>query len=303
MGVGLLSVAGAGLLVAVVAAPADPQETAGETERLQQELTVSQKSRYRIQGVESQADLEYGVLSRLAVRHRADGGLFVEQKVQAASLIQADALTKAVLSDLLKKLQGARWEMDFNAQGEVIRFQGGNDRVQAAAAHDQPGALTFLLASLVDQDGWKELGQWSFFRPPTPLRAGAKWQRPMTHRWGTLGQWTGRVGFTYAGSQGGLQRFPFAFKLTYAPPKAPDRGLPFAISNPSFKHLEAGGTIWFDAKKQRVSHVEERFHVQGELWLSLLGQSIPVHLDEDQRFRLRLLDDAAGSEAMEEEER
>jgi len=286
----LLPLAAATLLAAVATALASGQDTTDEQEKLYQELTVAQKSVYRIQGLDSQADLQYAVLSSLTLQSRSDGSLTVQQKIEAAKLIRADALAKTILSDLLRKLEGTTWEMAFSPQRELTRFEGGKDFIRAVAGNDPPGAQTFILASLVDQDGWKELSQLSFFRPRTPLRIGAKWQRAATHSWGSLGAWTGRVAYTYAGKQGSLQRFPYAFRLTYAPPQGQGRGLPFQIAKAAFKHLEAGGTIYFDVNTKRVSHVEERFHVQGELSVSLLGQNIPVEVDEDQRFHVRILD-------------
>ena len=147
-----------------------------------------------------------------------------------------------------------------------------------------------MLASLIDQDGWKEFARYSFFVPHKPLHPGARWETSMLHSWGSLGSWIGPVAFRYAGQQGGLQQIPYSFKLTYIPPKQDARGQPFPISGASFKHEESGGTIYFDANKQRVSRVEERFHVKGQMSIEVLGQNLPVDLDEEQSFEVRLLE-------------
>ena len=106
-----------------------------------------------------------------------------------------------------------------------------------------------------------------------------------------LGSWKGQVGYSVAGKQGSLLRFPYVFRLTYAPPKDRDRAMPFQVGPAGFKHDEAGGVIYFDLDKKRVSRVEERFHVKGELSVSLLGQETRMELDEDQQFRVRILDE------------
>ena len=111
----------------------------------------------------------------------------------------------------------------------------------------------------------------------------------MTHSWGFLGSWMGQVSFRYAGQQGDLQRFPYRFNLTYVPPKADARNVLFPVSGASFKHGEAGGTIYFDPVKRRVSRVEERFRVHGQMNIEVLGQNLPVDLDEEQSFQVRLL--------------
>jgi hypothetical protein len=267
--------------------PYGDQPAGSSAELLYQEVVVTQKSVCRVQGLDSRLDLRYSVLSSLAIDKRDNGRLDVKQKIEAASLLHADEATQALFGDLLRKLTGTRFSMGFDSEGELVRFEGAREKPQAAggAAVDQ----TLLLASLIDRDGWKELARCSFFQPHKPLRPGSRWQRSMTHSWGSLGSWTGQVSYRYAGQQDGLQRFPYAFKLTYVAPKADAHGL-LPISRASFKHGEAGGTIYFDPGKGQVTRVEERFPVKGQMSIDLLGQSVPVELDEEQSFQVRLLE-------------
>ncbi len=137
---------------------------------LYQELIVAQKSNFRIQGLDSTSGLRYGVLSSFAIEGRSDGGKTVHQKVEAAKLIEADALTQDVFKGLLKKLEGTTFRLTFNPRRELTELSGGKDAVHAAAGGDGLSGATFMMASLVDQDGWKELGQLSFFQPTKPLR-------------------------------------------------------------------------------------------------------------------------------------
>jgi hypothetical protein len=80
------------------------------------------------------------------------------------------------------------------------------------------------------------------------------------------------------------------FNLTYVPPKADARNVLFPVSAASFKHGEAGGTIYFDPVKRRVSRVESRFRVHGQMSIEVLGQNLPFELDEEQSFQVRLLE-------------
>ena len=287
---GLLWAITGGLQEAVVCGQTPSQnQPAGSPEKLlYQDVVVAQKSAFRVQGLDSRFDLRYSVLSSLTINERDNGRLDVEQKIEAAKLLQADEATQAVFSNLLQKLTGTTFTMAFGPERELIRFEGAKDRLQAAGG-PALGQVT-LLASLIDQDGWKEFARYSFFQPHKPLRPGARWEQSMTHSWGFLGCWTGQVSFRYAGQQGGLQRFPYAFKLAYVPPKLEARGLLFPVSRASFKHGEAGGTIYFDPDKRRVSHVDERFHVKGQMSIEVLGQNLPVDLDEEQSFQVRLLE-------------
>ncbi len=268
--------------------PSLNQPAGSAAKLLYQEAVVAQKSAFRVQGLDSRFDLRYSVLSSLRIKERNDGRLDVEQKVEAAKLLQADEATQALFSNLLQKLTGTTFTMAFDAERELIRFEGAKDRLQAAGGPAAGQAI--LLASLIDQDGWKEFARYSFFQPHKPLRPGARWEKSMTHGWGPLGSWTGQISFRYAGQQSELQRFPYAFKLTYVPPKPAAGGQLFPVSRASFKHGEAGGTIYFDPGKRRVSRVEERFHVKGQMNIEVLGQNLPVDLDEEQSYQVRLLE-------------
>ncbi len=287
---GLLCAIAGGLQEAAVCGqtPSQNQPARSPGQLLYQEVVVAQKSACRVQGLDSHYDLRYAVLSSLTIHERNNGRLDVEQKVEAAKLLQADEATQALFSNLLQKLTGTRFTMGFSSERELIRFEGAKDRLQAAAGPAVGQAI--LSASLIDRDGWKELARYSFFQPHKPLRPEARWEQSMTHAWGSLGNWTGQVSFRYAGQEGDLQRFPYAFKLTYVPPKPEARDLLFPVSRASFKHGEAGGTISFDPGKRRVSRVEERFQVKGQMSIEVLGQNLPVDLDEEQSFQVRLLE-------------
>ncbi|MGA2068484.1 MAG: hypothetical protein ABSG86_26155 [Thermoguttaceae bacterium] len=287
---GLLCAISGGLQGAAVSGqtPSQNQPDGSPGKLLYQEVVVAQKSALRVQGLDSRFDLRYSVLSSLNINERANGGLDVEQKIEAAKLLHADGALKALLGNLLQKLTGTTFTMGFSPERELVRFEGAKDRLQAAGGPAVGQAIS--LVSLIDRDGWQELARYSFFQPHKPLRPGAHWEQSMMHSWGFLGTWVGQVSFRYAGQQGDQQRFPYTFKLTYVPPKPEARGLPFPISRASFKHGEAGGTIYFDPGKGRVSRVEERFRVKGQMSIEVLGQSLPVELDEEQRFQVRLLE-------------
>lgn len=268
------------------ALPSPPAE-----EKLYQELVVTQRSRYRIQGMDFAADLQYRVLSSLSVdRRRPDGSLSVTQKVQRAELTRGDALTQAIISELLGKLVGSTFRIAVDGAGRVVGLEGAKGRIRAAAGADPLGGQSLLMASIIDPDGWKEIAQLTFFRPPA-RSAGETWDRAVTHSWGPLGSWSGRAVYARRGREGTLDHFDYALKLGYQPPKAGAGGLPFQVLRSDFRHEEAGGTIEFDPAKGRVVRARERFPVKGNLTIGLLGQETPVELDESQDFRVRILDE------------
>lgn len=112
----------------------------------------------------------------------------------------------------------------------------------------------------------------------------------MTHSWGPLGSWSGKVIFARTEPEDTLERFSYTFKLVHQAPKPGSDGLPFQIVRADFKHQQAGGTIVFNSAKGRVVQADERFPVKGNLTIGLLGQESPLDLDETQAFRIRISD-------------
>jgi hypothetical protein len=254
-----------------------------------QEVLVTQKSNYRIQGLNFGSNVRYSVLSSFTVqKSRYDGSSVVEQKVEATRLLGSDAVSRAVFGGLLQKLIGTTFTMTLSPQMEITSFKGQHEVIHAAGGN--PPDWQFLMqASLVDQDGWKELDQLTFFQPGQPLRVGQKWDRELTHSWGALGDWKGQVHYAYLDEQAGSHRISYTLELDHLPPADNGGDLPLKIANAAFKHQEAGGMIYFDSDKGRVSRAEERFHVRGTMAVEMLGQNTALQMEEVQTFQIRVL--------------
>ncbi len=261
-----------------------------EGDVLWQEVVISRMSRYRVLGADMGQDAQYLLVSRFTVtKKEADGSLRIEQKVEGVRLDNADPGLREQLNDLLKKTRGATFEMTLNPRREVVAFKGGQEALKVFTGANPLGGTSFLLWSFLDQDGWKELAEVSFFRPREPVRKGDRWARPMTHSWGPLGSWTGQVGYVHLGRQGPVERYDYGLDLGYKPP-AGAGGLPFAVGKADFRLLTARGAIGFDPERGRVILAEERFHVRGVLAVTALGVETAVEMDEAQLFQLRLHD-------------
>jgi hypothetical protein len=261
-----------------------------EGDVLWQEVLIRRVSRYRVVGTDMGQDVRYLLVSRFTVtKKEADGSLRVQQKVEGVRLDSADPALQAQLNDLLDKMRGTTFEMTFNPRREVVAFKGGQEPLKVFTGGNPLGGTTFLLWSFLDQDGWKELAEVSFFRPQEPVRKGDRWARSMTHSWGPLGRWTGQVGYVHLGRQGPVERYDYVLDLGYKPPGAAG-GLPFEIGKADFRLQTARGAIGFDPQRGRVTAAEERFHVTGALAVSALGVDAVVEMDEDQLFQLRLHD-------------
>jgi hypothetical protein len=248
-----------------------------------QELKVVQKPTYSILGVFFNTSLQYTVLSSFKVEKDGQEGLQVTQKVEAAQLVQADALTQGILAPAVLKLPGTTFTIHLNPRMEVTKFAAGAKPFQMA---NLLGGQGLQLASLLDQDGWKEMAELTFFQPNRSLEKNAKWSRKMTHNWGALGNWNGKIHYAYGGKEKGIHKVAYALDLAYQPPKKGGGMLP--INNAVFKPQIAGGLIHFDAERGKVTEAQERFHVRGRFNLNLLGQNSPVDIDEDQLFYFRI---------------
>jgi len=279
-----------------VVMPRSPSSEPAPAEKFYQEVLVTQQTRCNIQGLAFDGDLQYRVLSSLAINKRTpDGGLSVTQRVERAELLRSDALTQSIVGGLLGQMVGDTFQMTVDRDGRVVDFRGAKERVRAAAGVNPLGGQDFLMASVIDPDGWREIAELTFFRPRSSGSGERGWERAMKHGWGPLGSWGGRVAYAPAGREGTLDRVRYTHNLTYQAPKEDAVGLPFQISRAEFKHGEAGGSIEFDTVKGRVVKAEERFPVKGSLTMGLLGQETPVALEETQEFRVRILESPPAS--------
>lgn len=255
-------------------------------DRFFQELRVVQKPAYNIQGIPFTTVLEYAVVSSFKVDKAGPAGYEIQQKVEGAQLVQADPLTQPLLAPAVLKLPGTSFTISLDDKMDIKKFEAAG----LPAAVTAQGALGLQVASLLDQDGWKEMARTTFFQPNRPLKPGAKWSQPMTHSWGALGSWAGRIHYAYAGGKGSLHQFAFGLDINYQAPKGKSGLGMLAISGAAFKAQQAGGSIIFDADKGKVTEARERFLVRGRLALQLLGQNTPVDLEEDQMFHVRIMD-------------
>jgi hypothetical protein len=270
-------------------APPESEPDWKEGDRFYQEVAFGRISRYRVLGLDLAQQVRYVILSSFTVRKKAaDGTLEVDQKVESVQVAEADRAMQAQLEELLRKMKGATFHFTLNPRREVVRFEGGQEALRVFTGANPLGGTTFFLCSFVDQDGWKELAEVSFFRPRDRKVKDDRWSRPLTHSWGPLGRWEGQVGYIRNGRDGACERYDYALDLGYRPPAGGGGAmLPFEVGKADFRIQTARGAIAFDADRGRVSHAEERFHVRGAVAVTALGVDALVEMDEMQIFQLR----------------
>jgi hypothetical protein len=261
-----------------------------EGDRFFQEVAVGRVSAYRVLDNDLKQDTQYAFVSSFTLGKRsADGSREVRLKVEAVRLASADPALQDRLNTLLQKTRGATFTMTLDPKEGVTRFAGDKEALQVFTGADALGNQTFLLWSFLDQDGWKELAQLTFFRPERPSPGSGTWSRKLAHSWGPLGSWAGQAEYAPAGKKAGLERYLYRLELAYQAP-GKGGGLPFAVGKADFRVQGAGGSIAFDPLRRRVAAAEERFHVRGLLAVTALGSTVPVEMEEVQVFQLRVAD-------------
>src|SRR5262249_32957100 len=184
--------------------------TLKEEDTFYQEVVITRLSSYRFLGTELKQNTQYGFLSRFKVEKKhADGNMVVSQKVETARFTDGDPAMQALLNGALQKTKGANFKITLNNKREVTKFQGAGDGINVFEGKKQPAGQTFMRWSFLDRDGWKELAQVTLFRPEKPSGTAAKWSRPMTHSWGPLGSWSGKIVYGYTGKKGKVDRIDY----------------------------------------------------------------------------------------------
>jgi hypothetical protein len=297
----------------IIAPATEPAPT--QTETIFQELRVRKSSRFDIEGLAVPQQAEYRILSSLAVGQPNDDGIrTVEQTVLDARLESADDATRATFTKGLADLREKKFVYKLDRNNEVVDFKGESKPLAAAplaeaggiealgglgalgglaaglGGGETTGAEGFLVATVMDDDGWQELAEYTFFQPGQEFGPRKPLRRQRTHDWGPLGAWSGETQFTWRGEKQGLLHIQFAHELKYEPPAGKSSGLPFEIASAEFAPPAGRGLIGYDQKRQRAVSVEEEFVARGAVAAHLLGQSVRVQIEEQQLMAIYLFD-------------
>ncbi len=250
-----------------------------------QELMVTQKPTFKVQGIAIVSLLQYHIVSRFTVKKvNDDGSLLVEQKIESAKLVQADELTRPIVEGAVAKMPGTAFMLHLGSKMDVTKLEGniGGPKMAHVA-----GGMGMQMASLLDRDGWMELAQATFFQVDKPLKVKDRWSKPLTHNWGSLGSWSGQIIYVYFGKQDNVHKVGYSLNLAYKAPGAGAAGM-LKINGATFQPPQAEGMLLFDAAKGKVVAAEERFRVRGLLNVNLLGSNTPIEIEEDQHFLIRI---------------
>lgn len=255
-----------------------------------QDLTVTQMPMFQIEGLPVNLALQYRIISRFTiVEAREEGGYTVEQKVEKAQLIKADDLSQSTVAEGIRNMVGMTLSIQLSPEMEVLTLDGAEQAGKGKAIPLADGK-GLQMVSLLDRDGWKELAQATFFQKDLLKGKNARWTKPLTHQWGSLGSWVGQVQYNDLGSQGNLRKIAYVYQLVYKVPPAGARIGLLAVKEAQFHPPEGTGQVLFDPNRGRVAAAEEKFRVRGVVQATLLGQATRIEIEENQLFQIRISD-------------
>lgn len=258
-----------------------------------QELTIQRMPQLSVLGTMLSQDLHYQILSELQISAPdSEGARDVSQTILGTRLLRADPLSQATYARSLKELEGWQFEFRVNRYGEVIQWKAGPREgrgLSDVVLGEQSG---FLVSTVLDEDGWKEIERLCFFTPLDEVEEGASFERQMTHDYGALGSWSGETVFRRA-NRASDQRYVYEHRVRHRPraadaPEIP--GLPLKVVSIEMETRTADGAIERDVQTGWVEQASERFDVVGRLSAETLGGVAELEFQESQATTIFMLD-------------
>jgi hypothetical protein len=279
--------------------PAKPPETfpadkpmaiePGKDYTVFQEVQIQRLPQFSIAGQVFGQDLRYKLLSEIQVSLPDERGRrTIDQVIVGTRLVNADEMSKSSLEKSLRELEGWQFSATMNSHGEVIEWEAGPKSGRSIVDVNPLDLRGFLVTHVMDEDGWKELTQLSFFRPDPAAVQDAPWKRQMTHDFGALGHWSGMTSYQRGKQKEGFTLYHYVHELEYFSPTDPSSDLPFKMVDVELVPKAAEGRIYYDEATDRVAGVEETFVVQGNLKVEFLGQLNDLGISEQQAMVVML---------------
>lgn len=252
-------------------------------------IDIARAPKFEVLGTVMAQDLRYQILSQLYVDDSDPEGIrVVEQVVLDTRLVKADDLSRDQFVNSLREWIGWRCKYKVRPTGDVVEFQAVNKGRGEVLKVGAPGAEGFMITSVLDADGWREIAELTFFRPRETQSSRETWSRQTMHDFGPLGSWYGTTTFKPGADRRGIREFTYSHTLDHERPAKPAPAAPFRVTAAKLVPERAAGIIRYDDKLDRVESVREEFKVRGRVDTELAGQAIPVGLEEWQIIELGL---------------
>jgi hypothetical protein len=238
----------------------------------------------RFYGNESRQDLEQTKVTRFTLLKRNnDGSELFEQKIETVKVKPASA---GPTVSVLKQLEGASFQLTFDARRRVTRVAG-YQRFVDQAAKDNP-ANAKLVRTLLTEDSFKTTAEELLgFVPDKEVANGDSWQKKLTFPLGPVG--TLALSNTYTLDTGdeasGLAKISLSGKASYKPPVA-EIDPSVKIGGGNIRLVKSAGELQFDIRRGRVLRLEYRQTLQGTFHIIMRDANVDMEFSQDQDVSL-----------------
>jgi hypothetical protein len=189
------------------------------------------------------------------------------------------------LAEFFRALVGSDFVLTLDRDNRVIRIEGRDAflrKLTTANAQMEP-----LLKSILTEEALKQMADPTFgVTPPNAVAKGDTWKRESKLNLGPIGSYKGTYTYKYEGQDEknkDLAKISVDTVLTYEPPAADGAAsLPFRIKEAKLNSKNGKGTVFFDVRKGRLDHSEQKIELDGKLKIEIAGTETEVTLNQSQ---------------------
>ena len=268
------------------------------------EEVMQQNQVIEVAGQTQRKNTTQTTVTRFTIGRVPDDGS-VEIQMEIVEIREAGDQQDAAAKALLKKMQGAAFQITLDAERQITRFEGYDAFVKRIAGDNKQLAMVFR--SILSEESFRKMVRQTFtIAPNRQVQEGDSWTQDLTMSLGPFGNVNLTRRLTHNGTEipeGHNQEY-VKLDLTgtakYQVPKGNFPGLPFKITggNLEFNGIRGGGH--FDAARGRLVELAVHLNLTGNLAISVANQQADVTLDQQQTGTIRILDENPLKETTEE---
>jgi hypothetical protein len=261
-------------------------------EKFYVELVTNEHGTTKVSGKEGTKTQKLRVvLAVKVVKRNQDKSLLVEQTVESIKASQTKG--KIEREDAgLAPLVGTSQQLTFGPKMKITKLEGIDTLLDKIIGMDkraekQRKLITTAMTALFRY--WA--GETFVALPPKPAKEGDKWEQETGFAFEPLGTFLIKKQLAYQGKETlmgrELDKIAVTGKLSYTAPKGDDDDvLPFKLVKLNTKTTDYKGTIYFDAKAGRLSHLDAKMNYEFSMTLSVDGKEIDGEVKSEHSVKI-----------------
>lgn len=201
------------------------------------------------------------------------------------------------LIEFFKNLKDSEFTATLGKNYKVEKVEGKEAFIAKLGAGS--AQMDTLLKKVMTEDALKEMTDPTYkLLPDAPKKKGDKWERKTTLNLGPIGSYELTYKFTYAepdkeGPKKDFEKLEVETIINYTAPKDLTEGLLFRIKEGSKLTSDPAGskgTIYYDAKNQRIDEATINIKLKGDLVVVIGGTDTKVELTQEQKTTIKTSD-------------